>query len=163
MTFMGNEGHDHHDDRLSESICSLACAVREFIEQKKTEFEWLKSHHGLATLDDLKQMEKRIMASQAEIDAALSKIDAATNKLAANVQVIADTDQKISDEIDAFIARVPVGSVLTDAQVAQLQALSDKAQATSDASDAQVAVLQAIAAKGAANPVPVPVPTPPVV
>ena len=100
-----------------------------------------------------------IKVTQQEMDALLGKIDTTTNKLAANIQTIADTDQKISDEIDAFLAAVPAGTTLTDAQVAQLQANADKAQATSDASDAQVAVLQAIAAKGA--PVVPPPPPPP--
>ncbi len=102
----------------------------------------------------------QIMANQADIEAALTKIDTATNKIAANVQAIATVDQTISDEIDAFLKATPVGTVLTDAQVAQLQGLADRAQSSSDASDAQVAVLQAIAAKGAVNPVPVPVPAP---
>jgi len=114
------------------------------------------------TLKDIQEMEKRIMAGQAEIEAALGKIDAATNKLAANVQVIADTDQKISDEIDAFLAANPVGTVLTEAQIQKLQDLAELSQSASDASDTQVAVLKAIAAKGAGNPVPVPVPEPPV-
>mgnify|MGYP001182184498 CR=1 FL=1 len=93
-----------------------------------------------------------------ELKALLDKIDTTTNKTAANVQTIADVDQQISNEIDAFLAAVPAGTVLTDANVAQLQALADRAQATSDASDAQVAVLQAIAAKGAPT---VPPPPPP--
>lgn len=99
--------------------------------------------------------------TQSELTDLLNKIDTTTNKTAANVQTIADVDQKISDEIDAFLAAVPVGTVLTDAMAAQLQALADRAQATSDASDAQVAVLQAIAAKGA--PVVPPPPPPPAI
>ncbi len=95
------------------------------------------------------------------MDALLTQIDLTTNKLAANIQTIADVDQKISDEIDAFIAASPAGTVLSDAQVAQLQGLATRAKATSDASDAQVAVLQAIAAKGAPT-VPTP-PSPPVI
>ena len=106
-------------------------------------------------------MEKNILMAIADIDAALAKIDAATTKTAANIQIVADTDQKISDEIDAFLAAAPPGTVITDAQVASLQALGDRVQASSDALDAQVPVLQAIAAKGAANPVPVPVPPAP--
>lgn len=99
----------------------------------------------------------------ADLDPVLQKIDAATTKIATNVQSIADIDQKISDEIDAFLAATPPGTVLTDAQVEKIQSFADRLQASSDASDAQVAVLQAIAAKGAGNPVPVPVPPPPTV
>jgi ABC-type transporter Mla subunit MlaD len=106
---------------------------------------------------DLDRIERKIM----DIDQVLQKIDAATTKTAANLQIIADTDQKISDEIDAFLAAAPAGTVLTDAQATQLQSLADRLQANSDATDAQVPVLQAIAAKGAGNPVPVPPPAPP--
>ncbi len=121
---------------------------------------------ALANKFDIWELNRKldiIMASQAEIDAALQKVDAATTKIATNIQTIADVDQKISDEIDAFLKAVPSGTILTDAQVAQLQSVADKAQASSDAADAQVAVLQAIATKGAGNPVPVPVPPVPVV
>jgi hypothetical protein len=100
-----------------------------------------------------------IKVTQQEMDALLGKIDTTTNHIASNVQTIATVDQKISDEIDAFIAANPAGTVLTDAQVAQLQSFADRTQATSDASDAQVAVLQAIAAKGAPV-VPQPPPAP---
>ncbi len=103
------------------------------------------------------------MSATSDISAVLEKIDTATTKIATNLQTIADTDQKISDEIDAFIASAPVGTVLSSAQVNQLKALADRAQSSSDASDAQVAVLQAIATKGAKDPVPVPVPETPVV
>lgn len=150
--------HEH----LSSSLTKLADNLSALVAVLTTNAQQSKSCGPLATLLDLQQMEKRIMASQAEIDSALTKIDGATTKLAQNVQMIADTDQQISDEIDKFLANAPAGTVLTDAQVAALQAVADKAQATSDASDAQVAVLKAIATKGAGNPVPVPVPpTPP--
>lgn len=112
-------------------------------------------------LNQIQTTLQEIKVTQQEMDALLGKIDTTTNKLAANIQTIADVDQQISNEIDAFLAAVPAGTVMTDAQVAQLQALADKAQATSDASDAQVAVLQAIAAKGA--PVVPPPPPPPTV
>jgi len=103
----------------------------------------------------------KILMTTQEVDAVLKKVDDATNKIAANVAIIATTDRTISDEIDKFLSANPPGTVLTDAQIAVLQGLGEKAQASSDASDAQVAVLQAIAAKGAGNPVPVPPPAPP--
>jgi folate-dependent phosphoribosylglycinamide formyltransferase PurN len=99
--------------------------------------------------------------TQQEVQDLLNKVDATTSKIGSNVQTIADVDQKISDEIDAFLAANPAGTVLTDAMVTQLQAHADTLQKSSDASDAQVAVLQAIAAKGA--PVVPPPPPPPVV
>jgi len=160
MSLIEHVSHQPHSDDLSQSISCLAKAVSEATQQRKAEFEWCKSHETFVILKRLEDKVDKLIMGQAEIEAALAKIDAATNKLATNVQAIADTDQKISDEIDAFLANVPVGTVLTDAQAAKLQSLADLAQTTSDASDAQVAVLQAIAAKGAVNPVPIPVPPP---
>src|SRR6185369_10614872 len=87
---------------IAGAIAKLTHEIKEATEQRKIEFEWSKSHFGLATKHDLEQMEKHIMAGQAEIEAALAKVDAATTKLAANVQAIADVDQQISDEIDKF-------------------------------------------------------------
>lgn len=119
----------------------------------------------LAALQSLQEGQRKLLMNDQETAALLKKLDDSTNVLAANQQIIADTDQAISDEMDAFIAAVkaaPAGTVLTDAQVTQLQTLADKVQATSNASDSQVAVLQAIASKGVANPVPVtPAPLPP--
>jgi hypothetical protein len=103
-----------------------------------------------------------LMLSEQQMNDLLTRIDTTTNKTAANVQTIADVDQQISNEMDAFIAANPAGTVMTDAQITTLQALADRAQATSDASDSQVAVLQAIAAKGApAVPPPPPTVLPP--
>ncbi len=102
---------------------------------------------------------RTIIMTQQEVTDLLNKIDNTTNHTAANIQTIADTDQKISDEIDAFLASAPAGTTLTDAQVTQLQDIADRAQKTRDAADAQVAVLKAIAAKGAPT---VPPPPPPV-
>lgn len=113
-------------------------------------------------INKLTHLERKVdilIMTEQEVTDLLNKIDTTTNHTADNIQAIADVDQKISDEIDAFLAKVPVGTVLTDAQVAQLKSIADKAQATSDAGDSQVAVLQAIAAKGAPT---VPPPPPPV-
>ena len=117
-----------------------------------------KLDHVLTALANIQQSLKELKMTDAEIAALLGRVDQTTNKLAANVQTIADVDQKISDEIDAFLKAVPAGTVLTDAQVAQLSGFADRLQATSDASDAQVTVLQAIAAKGQPQ---VPPPPPP--
>lgn len=101
-----------------------------------------------------------MILTEAQLDDLLTKIDGTTNATATNVSAIATADQKISDEIDAFVLATPAGTTLTDAQVAKLQAIADRAQLTSDASTAQVSILQAIAAKGAPA---APPPPPPVV
>lgn len=103
--------------------------------------------------------EDQIMANQAEIDAALVKIDTATTQQGVVLAEQGVTLQTISDEIDALILAAQNGSV-TPAQLARLQALADSAAAVSTNLTAQAAFSKAIAAKGASNPVPLPVPTP---
>lgn len=51
---------------LSESLHNLADALRGLNEQRTIEFEWFKSHLYLATKQDLRQMEKRIMSKISE-------------------------------------------------------------------------------------------------
>jgi uncharacterized protein HemY len=143
--------HHIHIEKLTESINRLAAAIESRAGEQQTK----------VILDRIAEMEQKIMATQADIEAALSKIDVATTKTAANIQIVADTDQKISDEIDVLLKEVQPGTVVTDEQVTRLQSFADRMQANSDALDAQVPVLQAIAAKGAGNPVPVPVPPAP--
>ena len=96
-----------------------------------------------------------------ELTDLLNKVDTTTNAIASNVQTIATVDQTISTELDALLKQVQPGTVLTDAQIAQLQGFQTKLQATADASTAQVAVLQAIAAKAA--PIVPPPPPPPTI
>lgn len=134
--------------------------MRHLCDAQRADLEWRRSHEGLATKHDLDEWGKKIMATEAEVKAALDKIDAATTKTAANLQVVADLDQKISDELDALLAKLQTAGVSQELLDAT-SALAERAQASSDALDAQVPVLQAIAAKGAANPVPLPVPPAP--
>jgi ABC-type transporter Mla subunit MlaD len=108
---------------------------------------------------DIKEFRDAMKLTDQELTDLLNGIDKTTNHTADNVQAIANVTQTIKTEIDGFIASAPAGTVLSDAQVAQLQGIAAKAQAASDAGDAQVAVLQAVAAEG--QPV-VPAPPPPV-
>ena len=127
----------------------------ELVQGDKSELSRIK-----AKLDSIQIGVTQLLMTQQEITDLLNGIDKTTNAIAANVQTIATVDKTISDEIDAFLAATPVGTVLTDAQAAQLKGFADKLQVTSDASTAQVSVLQAIAAKGQPN-VPPPPPPPP--
>ncbi len=113
----------------------------------------------MTVLDRIEQKVDQLIMTDAELKTLLTKIDTTTNHLAANVQLIADTDQTISNEIDAFIAAQQAAGAISAENAQTLQGLADRLQGSSDASDAQVAVLQAIAAKGAPV-VPPPPPTP---
>ncbi len=155
--------HDHGSPPIRVEI-ALAQPLRDLINAIYLDLQAQKQNppgnsEVLQRLTQIQTTLGEIKVTQQEMDALLGKIDTTTNHIADNVQTIGTVDQKISDEIDAFIAANPAGTVLTDAQVAQLQSFADRTQATSDASDAQVAVLQAIAAKGAPV-VPPPPPAP---
>ncbi len=108
------------------------------------------------------QGEKQIMADEALESAALAKIDAATTKSAANIQALGDVAQTINNEIDALLAAQKAAGV-SQAILDQTNSLATRSQALSDALDGQVVALQAVATKGAANPVPVPVPPVPTI
>ena len=147
---------------LNESILALVHVLHEGIEQRKTEFDLLKSLSGLATKQDLETFVNKIMATEAQVVAALNRIDAATTAIAANLQIVSDTNATISTDVDTLVTALQNAGV-SQTLVDQANALGDKAQASSDTLAAQIPVLQAIAAKGVLNPVPVPVPAPTVV
>ena len=114
---------------------------------------------------------KEIKMTDAEVLVLLGKVDATTNGIATNLDLVAakqqemaDTDQEISDDIDALIAAS--GGGLSAEASAKLQEIADKLQANSDKADsvatvtsAQAAFLKTVAAKN--NPVVPPPPPPP--
>lgn len=107
----------------------------------------------------IEQKLDKIMASQAEMEAALTKIDAATTQTAENVVAIGTVADTISTEVDALqdaLKNAGVSQALLD----QAAAVGSKADSLSAAAGALVPVLQGIASKGSVNPVPVPVPPP---
>ena len=113
----------------------------------------------LSTVTEANEGIRRLSVTSQELTDLLNKVDQTTNHTAENVQVIAETSQKISTEVDAFIAAHPAGTTITEEGVEQLKTIAARSQATSDAADAQVTFLKAIAAKG--EPVvPEPAPTP---
>jgi len=108
-------------------ISQLIVAVRQLIEVQTNGLEWFKSHHGLATKEDLKEMEKRIMKSVAELTADVKASNAKLTKL------IADT-AGVQPAVDALTAKIveledlvkvgdPVTQELVDA-VAETKALA---------------------------------------
>lgn len=137
-----------------------ACCGPEIKHQLAAQKDELKSlaHHLGSRLDALNVQGENIMAALDDALAALKKIDDATTKQAAVIQAEADSLQTISNEIDTLIANA--GTTVPPGVLSALQAQADKAQAISDSLDAQAAFSAAIAAKGAQNPVPVPVPPP---
>jgi len=75
-------------DPLAGAINLLSSALRELTGQKQDEFDWLKSHAGLATKRDLKEMENRLIDAikkaadiSPAIEAAVRNTQAALDRL----------------------------------------------------------------------------------
>jgi methyl-accepting chemotaxis protein len=93
--------------RFAAAIDALVCAIGGLAEQNKCQTEWFKSHFALATLSDLKRMEKNIMAEIAVVTSSLKEAVASIKQV--NID-IADTQTKITalnvkiTELEAAIA-----------------------------------------------------------
>lgn len=115
---------------MADALSDVVRAIDAHTKQRKTEFDWFKSHLALATKQDLKDMEKRIMATQAEI---LADLKAAIVSLK---QVNEDTKdaQASIDELKAKIveleALIQAGGAITPEiaeAVAEVKALAQSA------------------------------------
>lgn len=98
--------HKEKDEPLAEAICSVACAIHEFTEQRRCEFEWSKSHANLATKLDLDQMECRIMSKVTEYiaasDAKFAELATSADELQASQTVIGSSLTGVAADI-AFV------------------------------------------------------------
>ena len=108
-----------HDTDLNESISALTRELHLGREDKKHEFEWLKSHPALATKHDLKELENKIMSAitdwaaseQADLTSISTTLDtvvsgiAALDTLITNLQnspgTLSASDQAALDAIKA--------------------------------------------------------------
>ena len=119
-----------HEKHLSESISSLAFELRELNELKRAEFEWFKSHHGLATKQDLKEMEHKIMSAISkfaeEQNAFNDRVDAAVTGLTADIQALND---KITELQNSTGGITPEDQVLLDAIEARSAVIATKLEA----------------------------------
>lgn len=94
-------------ENLSESILLLCRELHEGREQRKTEFEWLKSHSNLATRQDLEMFANKIMSAisdyaaaqaafNADVSADLDTIQAAITALNAQIATLQNSPGPIS-------------------------------------------------------------------
>lgn len=117
-------------DGLAEALSDVVRAVQELTKQKKTEFEWLKSHFEFATKQDLKEMEKRIMSAisdfAAKQNAFNDRQDTAIADLTADVQALND---KITELQNSPGAITPEDQALLDAIVTRGENVTAKLEA----------------------------------
>lgn len=99
---MANE-HDDHDDgkQIAAALREVANEIKQFRLQRETEFEWIRSHLGLATKLDLKETETKIMSAisdfAAKQNAFNDRQDAAVAGVTADVQFLKDEIIKLQN------------------------------------------------------------------
>jgi len=82
---------------LCNSISSLTLAVRELGDLEKSRWEWCKSHYDLATKQDLRDMENRLMMTIAQAIEVLNTLSTATDTLSIKVDhVVEDVTRLIA-------------------------------------------------------------------
>src|SRR5438477_6899546 len=99
------------------------------------------SQRIISILSELQKSIKELKVTDAEVKAILDKVDLTTNQIGSNLEKVAsaqsteaDVVQKISDEVDALVAKAGSLGISTET-ASQLQAIADRLQASSDNSD----------------------------
>ena len=134
---------------LSESVLAIVHELREGREQRKNEFDWLRSHAGLATKQDLEQMERRMIDRDQEFIDAATVLSTATDRLSNSVDALVTA----ANNAVAAVQGAPLSQAGV-AAVAALKAAAVKAAASGDVADAEVATLDTLL------PTPAPAATP---
>lgn len=130
--------------QLADALLDVVGAIEAYTKQRKTEFDWFKSHIDLATKQDLKEMEKRIMSVISEFAAKQNAFNtrqgAAIDKAVAAVQgIIADIktlNDKITELQNSSGEVTPEDLALINDLETQGDALATKAEAVGTALEA---------------------------
>lgn len=125
-----SESEEHLMRHLHEAVKALTCAIGGLSEQGKSQQEWFKSRFELATLHDLKQMEKRIMATQAEIIADLKTAIVSLKQVNLDTKDVQTTVNDLKTKITELEVLVANGGSITPElveAVAEVKALAQTA------------------------------------
>ena len=101
------------------------CAIREVSVEIKAVLEWLRSHANIATKHDLRELEKTIMASQAELAAQLKANTEQAAKIGAETQTLLDKIRDLLEQLANQSGVTPELQAAADALKAQLQVVDD--------------------------------------
>jgi hypothetical protein len=113
-------------------ISQLIDAVRQLVEVQTNAFEWIKSHHELATKADLKEMEKRIMKSVAELMADVRTANASLRKLIADTAAQQTAVFLLKAKIAELEAVIAAGGAITQELVDLVAETKSLAQTVDD-------------------------------
>lgn len=115
---------------ICQAISSLTHAIRELSELRKNEFEWFKSHHALATKQDLENAKVQIMSVISEFAAKQKgfndRLDAAICGLTGDVQTLND---KIAELQNSRGSITPEDQALLDAIETRSELIASKLEA----------------------------------
>lgn len=119
-----------HEQHLAEAISSLAGELKRLVEQRQIEFDYLKSHAGLATKHDLKVTERTIMSAISDFAAKQSafqdRVDVAVTGLQGDIQGLNDLITKLQNSPGTV---TPEDQASLDAIQARSSAIADKLDA----------------------------------
>lgn len=115
---------------LSGAIRDHACSMDRLTEHLEKEFEWRKSHLHLATKQDLKETEQRIMSKISEFaekqNAFNDRVDAAVTGLQGDIQALND---KITELQNSPGQITPEDQALLDAIQTRSEGIAAKVEA----------------------------------
>lgn len=123
------QGHREHSE-IADAICEQTQAIRGILDAVKDEGQWWRSRRGLATKNDLQEMETRIMSVLSDyagkVKAFNDRISAAIDGLSNDVEALT---AKITELQNSPGAITPEDQALLDEAQAQAEALATKAEA----------------------------------
>lgn len=119
-------------EKLVAVISLVAHEVCRLREQMEKEFEWRKSHHGLATKQDLREMETRIMASQAELTADLKAVLVQQQKTSGEIATLQASVDAQTVKIAELEALVAAGGTISQELIDAVAAVKAQAQIIDD-------------------------------
>jgi cob(I)alamin adenosyltransferase len=134
---VGDMPHDQSNDsrfdrKLAEAVYVLAVEVKALRDQKSSEFEWFKSHLQLATKTDLKEMEKRIMATQAELAADLKAVLEQQKKTSGEIKTVQDSVDALKVKVAELEAIIAAGGTIGQELIDAVAAVKAQAQVIDD-------------------------------
>lgn len=127
--------------KLADTLSDVVKAIDANTKQRKHEFDWFRSHLDLATKQDLKDMENRIMSKISEyidrVNAKFDEIDTGLTGLTTAVSGIADDVTFLKDTITELQNNPgpisPEDQVLLDALETRVGTTATKVTAASSA------------------------------
>ena len=88
---------------LKQQLSALAETIEAATAQRRIEFEWMMSHHGLATKHDIERLEKLITITQAQLKQALNNQTTQIGKIAKEQSDRFDALTKTIADLNAVI------------------------------------------------------------